>query len=929
MEALARAVLDRRKAAWIVGVVAVVTGAAALLAGGVEQDDDVLAFLPADNPDVRLFYDINDRFGGLDVAMVAIEAPDIFTPPFLRTLADLTQVLSEIEQVVYAVSLVNVDDVVPDPDAGGIRYGRLVDPLPQDEHEAAQIREKVMSRDAVVGHLVSEDGDALTIYCILGPGADPKRVAGRIRQEVEAAFPAHRKYWGGAPFVSTWIYETTQADMDRLTPFAVLAVVLVLLVTFRDVRGTLLALVATGMGIATTHGLMAALHVRYNIVLSSMPVILFAVGSAYSIHVLAHFYAWEPRTGREEAIRRTLVGAGPSVIVAGLTTVVGLGSFVTMDIGPLRIFGLFTAIGILATLVLSLTFVPAVVALTGLRRRAGAWSESGPMIRLARFSGRHRLEMGLLLLALGLAAAGFTTRVRTRMDNAAFFDLGSEPDVSERFLGEEFGGSQYLQLWVRGDIKDPDVLADIRYTADMLAEVDGVGSALHVAGPLAQANEAMEGIRRLPDSREKAATLSGLMSGNQAMEQLVDDERTEALVQLGLRARRAEDLEVVLAEVERRLRERPANVPRREQVAARLAGLCRTHHVACPDRAALADLLAGSTSQASLEPDVARRIEGFLGTTEFLVVLGEGVAPRLAGALAALGPAPGTEVLAETVAQVLGLPAEAPDVGDAVFSLETPLAEIWSMARAEGVASDLLARAGVAVPAGDPGRRFLAQAAGAVSELDRPEPTQVPRIAYEVSGLPVLYRGLERSVAGNQWKSLGSSLLLVYLLLAIALRSPWSGMLATAPTVLTLGLIYGAMGLAGVSLDIGTSMLASLIVGAGVDYAVHMVAGWRVLPGEPLAAGAERAARSTAVGIWTNAIMVAAGFFVLTLGQARPLQNVGMLTATAMLIAAMTTFVAIPVLARRRSYSGRAAIEAMEAPCDRPPAATGALPAAE
>ena len=49
-----------------------------------------------------------------------------------------------------------------------------------------------------------------------------------------------------------------------------------------------------------------------------------------------------------------------------------------------------------------------------------------------------------------------------------------------------------------------------------------------------------------------------------------------------------------------------------------------------------------------------------------------------------------------------------------------------------------------------------------------------------------------------------------------------------------------------------------------------------------------------------------AGFFVLTLGDAKPLQNVGALTAAAMLAAAVTTFLAIPALARRRRYSGRA-----------------------
>ena len=72
--------------------------------------------------------------------------------------------------------------------------------------------------------------------------------------------------------------------------------------------------------------------------------------------------------------------------------------------------------------------------------------------------------------------------------------------------------------------------------------------------------------------------------------------------------------------------------------------------------------------------------------------------------------------------------------------------------------------------------------------------------------------------------------------------------------------------------------------------------------GKSLVATAAHAAAQSGPAIWTNAIMVCAGFFVLTLGQARPLQNVGGLTAAAMITAALATFLALPALARRPRY---------------------------
>jgi uncharacterized protein len=156
---------------------------------------------------------------------------------------------------------------------------------------------------------------------------------------------------------------------------------------------------------------------------------------------------------------------------------------------------------------------------------------------------------------------------------------------------------------------------------------------------------------------------------------------------------------------------------------------------------------------------------------------------------------------------------------------------------------------------------------------------------------------------------------LVLLIVLWLYRSLSSALLAMAPVCLTLAVLYGGMGLLGVHLDIGTSMLASLTTGAGVDYAVHLLAAWKGPPGEGKADAAtlrEAASYSAFLvgrAIWTNALMVAGGFVVLTMGEAKPLQNVGGLTATAMMAAALATFATISALARKRAYDTRPRIE--------------------
>ena len=59
--------------------------------------------------------------------------------------------------------------------------------------------------------------------------------------------------------------------------------------------------------------------------------------------------------------------------------------------------------------------------------------------------------------ACDLAAAGGTMagRVQARMENAAFFASDSPPAEAEAFLAKNFGGSQFIQIWARGDFTEP------------------------------------------------------------------------------------------------------------------------------------------------------------------------------------------------------------------------------------------------------------------------------------------------------------------------------------------------------------------------------------------------------------------------------------------------------------------------------------------
>ena len=176
METLARLVTTPRTAWGIVLCVIVMTAVCLTQVTKLEQEDDLLAFLPQDNPEIASFQKINQDFGGLDAALIGIASKDVFAPDFIGRLQEVTKKLQDLPELDHVLSITNVQDFTPDP-MGGIRTDLLVPRVPRTDLEREMLRERVMSRDAVVGSLVSEDGQAVVLVAFAAYQADPRGVS--------------------------------------------------------------------------------------------------------------------------------------------------------------------------------------------------------------------------------------------------------------------------------------------------------------------------------------------------------------------------------------------------------------------------------------------------------------------------------------------------------------------------------------------------------------------------------------------------------------------------------------------------------------------------------------------------------------------------------------------------------------------------------
>jgi predicted RND superfamily exporter protein len=158
-----------------------------------------------------------------------------------------------------------------------------------------------------------------------------------------------------------------------------------------------------------------------------------------------------------------------------------------------------------------------------------------------------------------------------------------------------------------------------------------------------------------------------------------------------------------------------------------------------------------------------------------------------------------------------------------------------------------------------------------------------------------------RAVVGNQLRSIAWTAAGVALLVALALRSVAGGLLLMTPVLAAAWALFAGIGYAGLPLGIATSMFASLTIGVGVDYALHLAHGFRRYrdAGEEQSAALAAALATSGRAIRWNAFTLGIGFLVLSFSGLPPNRALGALLAAAMFASYATTLFFLPGLLPR------------------------------
>ena len=321
--------------------------------------------------------------------------------------------------------------------------------------------------DPLSGAFVSRQGDAALV--ILTPSrAEIDPAGGRAllaaldkayaRVRAGSHLPLDFKAIGG-PIYAAQDEGILRADLSRTVSSTLGGVALVLLIGFEGLLLPAAILVAVLAGLVWTAGLIGLVSPTVTVVGVGFAAALVGMGVDYGIHGGVQYrHLRLAGDGVAAALAGAFRDTGPGVLTAALTTAAGLSALLAAHFRPLREVGQALALGVLATLLATMTLSAALVAgAPGAAAHPPApprlWTRWGlPAVRgLVRLAQRWAPWVAAAALALSVFAAWGLSRSSISTDLRALRPANAPSAEAERLLFESFSlGSDTFSVVVRG-----------------------------------------------------------------------------------------------------------------------------------------------------------------------------------------------------------------------------------------------------------------------------------------------------------------------------------------------------------------------------------------------------------------------------------------------------------------------------------------------
>ncbi len=445
-------------------------------------ESDFVIDLPKNDPMLISEAKVEENFSKSFNIWIGLKNDNVFQKSTLEQVESITESLKKLEWVIddevkSLTTINNIKGVV-----GGIEVGAYLKEIPKTESEFKALAQTLKADNLLNGQLVYEDGTFTLIAVNLEEVYNSKEIFAALQDLKAAQANPKNIYLAGTIIELEELDKGINADLNRLIPFALLLILLGYYFTFRTWRGVWLPFSMVLLSIIWTVGIQGWIGLPVNVVTSILPMLIIAVSSSYGIHLLHRYYEDITDHSAVEGTRLATANIGPALLMTGITSGLGTLTLLVFKVGMIREFGLLATIGMLVVVILSLTYMPAMLALLKKEESPNLDStlqNSNWLKKVATFSLQYQfLILGSALFILIAAIYGIS-KIQVGDDLAKYFQ--EEHVVNQAFhaFNDHLNGTCYFDVMidtgVEDGVKNPNFLQEIEAFQHYAESLPNVG----------------------------------------------------------------------------------------------------------------------------------------------------------------------------------------------------------------------------------------------------------------------------------------------------------------------------------------------------------------------------------------------------------------------------------------------------------------------
>ena len=499
-------------------------------------DADILRSLPDEDPDARLLKKIGENFGGNNMGVIILETDNIYQTSVLEHIQLLTDTLANIDGITTVSSLTNIINIKGGD--YGIEIGKLVDEyeMPESPKDFQILRNNILNNEMYKGSIVSEDETSTLIIFNLDNNSDVNAIAKNVIRKTEELNLPEKLYYIGSPMLLTYISDLMRDDLTNLLPLAFLVIAFILFLSFRSISGVLLPLLIAIIAIVWSLGSMAFLDIKMSMISNNIPIILLAIGSAYTIHVINRINKVS-QSKETDVIARALAFVLIPLILAALTTIIGFVSFIFgAYLNMIVDFGIFTALGTLFASLLSIFFVPAILEVVNYKRKKNIKQKEHSFLTNyflkpinALLIKRPKTILIFWMVLIAISIVGMSS-IKRSVDIQEYFKKNNPTRLAENIMIEKFGGTKPIFVHFKGNMQSPKVLKTMIQTSEYMEKSPDVYTSMSIAKLIAEINLNITNKRGIPNKSDQIEQLWFLLEGNEVLNRFVNEDLTEGII---------------------------------------------------------------------------------------------------------------------------------------------------------------------------------------------------------------------------------------------------------------------------------------------------------------------------------------------------------------------------------------------------------------